>query len=516
MRRSRKRMLALALALLMTPVFPAWAQAPDPAQVWGCQIVLEGLRAEINGFDPLEVDLRAVAGYAQQEEGPWLVRFSLGEGSGALKGVAGMEDPEGPVRLKLEGLSMALEADLADLFRGGDHAGMEDFLTQQQGIADSLERYFQGMEMLAGDPQAHIQSVKGALTLAAQEGLGQEAGQEPAEIAGRQLQAQRFDFQGETGDFVRVMELAVAEDPRLEQVRQAMVALINGLDGMDYQEMEDYFREVYPQGRIQGSRWDSLDGRGLRLEYTINSAQPQGAVDALVETRQTEQFHWGEEGFANRIEVARRTGQEDMSVQMNLNSGWPIGTADIEMGFLLAYQPHYPEEWRQDPYFWAVEQAQLALDLASSEEQAHVKTAINQQWTDGTTQEIGLGFQARYPEPEQMEGQLFLDMAMDDPVLQDMEQHYAMNLTAQEAPWLQEAWEELWEGEALNPFGELTRQQQEKLSMEINALSLRFTGMLLQTPGMAQVMARINAWYAQQLQAYFQDMETDGAWYPTL
>ena len=44
MRRSRKRMLALALALLMTPVFPAWAQAPDPAQVWGCQIVLEGLR----------------------------------------------------------------------------------------------------------------------------------------------------------------------------------------------------------------------------------------------------------------------------------------------------------------------------------------------------------------------------------------------------------------------------------------------------------------------------------------
>lgn len=71
-------------------------------------------------------------------------------------------------------------------------------------------------------------------------------------------------------------------------------------------------------------------------------------------------------------------------------------------------------------------------------------------------------------------------------------------------------------GEALNPFGELTRQQQEKLSMEINALSLRFTGMLLQTPGMAQVMARINAWYAQQLQAYFQDMETDGAWYPTL
>jgi hypothetical protein len=34
-----------------------------------------------------------------------------------------MEDPEGPVRLKLEGLSMALEADLADLFRGGEFFG---------------------------------------------------------------------------------------------------------------------------------------------------------------------------------------------------------------------------------------------------------------------------------------------------------------------------------------------------------------------------------------------------------
>ena len=179
------------------------------------------------------------------------------------------------MRLKLEGLSLDRVLDLADLFRGGDHAGMEDFLTRQQGIADSLERYFQGMEMLAGDPQAHIQSVKGALTLAAQEGLGQEAGQEPAEIAGRQLQAQRFDFQGETGDFVRVMELAVAEDPRLEQVRQAMVALINGLDGMDYQEMEDYFREVYPQGRIQGSRWDSLDGGACAWSIPSTAPSPK-------------------------------------------------------------------------------------------------------------------------------------------------------------------------------------------------------------------------------------------------
>ncbi len=515
--KTKRGMTRVLVAVLLWGLICPAAAAEQP---WGFQLTLSRLKAEMEGYAPVEVELPLFLSFTQGEEG-WMAQFSLGEGGGALKGAAGMKGAEGPLRLKLEGL--ALETSLEALSQAGVMVPLEDAGQTLPDLEQLVELFessssasYQTMNQIYEDPQGHLDSVGEALGSATQEGLGQAAGEEEVAILGRQVQASRYDFQGVGQQVDRVTELAIYSDPRGLQAAQAQMAALEQFFAAGQEEDADL-----PNSRIQGSRWDSLDGRSLRLNYTLDLAVPQGAVDGLVQNVVEGQYHWGESALTVRLDSAIIQETLESTMEVNLEGDLPMtDESDMETHIRMRLTPNLPQQdtphipQGSDYQTVSLEAIELRMGAVQEDGALEAEFSVEELWEDSARRAFSLGLQTS-PEEGKDQGQVYLGFEIDSD-WQRAKHRYTLDVSlTQDAAWQQDVWEDLWAGEAVDPYGDLSSQQRAQLETQINALGIRLTGVFLQNPGVAQLVARFNVWLTQQSMAAYDGQMGEG-WYPTV